>query len=236
MMGLSNEDWETVNAYHDGELSPNASAVFERRLEREPSLVAELARIGQLRATLRELGDNLKQLPAEPASRPAGRRRKWVTGGALAAGLAMATYIGSGIPPGPAEIHAAFSTETYRVPRQISGMQPVVSPATPDLRLIDLVLVGQKTLPQGTAAHYLGQNGCRLTLFAGEGPFDPPSDQDIQTAAWRSKGQSFLLLANGMDQRRFTAVAGYLRVGEGRQTIAARSAVREAVSSTGSCA
>lgn len=82
---------ETLQAYHDGELSRLARWRFERVLRRRPDLRAELGRLAELRRELRaldaaapapDLWDAIaRRLPAAAARRPGA----WAAGGALPA-------------------------------------------------------------------------------------------------------------------------------------------------------
>ena len=42
MTVISEQDWERVNAYHDGEMPSQEKSAFEMRLRNEPELAAAL--------------------------------------------------------------------------------------------------------------------------------------------------------------------------------------------------
>jgi len=114
------EGWESLHAYHDGELGRLASWRFERRLRRSPQLrraLAELARVGELvrdceaRAPQPDLWDRIEQrLPALDARRaeaaqPSRRVLAWwlspVGAVALAAAAVWVVYAGWFGSPAP---------------------------------------------------------------------------------------------------------------------------------------
>ena len=59
MSSISENDWETVNAFHDDELSSQERAAFEKRLRQEPAL-AEALKAGTI------AGAGFDVLTAEP--------------------------------------------------------------------------------------------------------------------------------------------------------------------------
>lgn len=64
---------------------------------------------------------------------------------------------------------------------------------------------------------YAGRNGCQLSLFRFAArpdiiaAFSLTSDDKLQRAMWRDAANAYLLVARGMDQSRFAAIAGVLR-------------------------
>ncbi len=225
MAKLSEADWQTINAYVDGELSTGEKEAVARRLTHDTVLAAALAEVHATKAAL-----SLISPAAEPASagRGAGRARRL----ALAASLAVAAVLGGFYQFGfsgkdwrdtPAGLHAALSAKTYVLPQEEA--LPVISTARIgnlsvfDLSSSRLTLVDIRTSRSGdrdvVAMHYRGQSGCRLTAVVVEAlPGDPsplPVRHDGLGARWSVGPAHYYLLASGMDRLRFDAIAAYAK-------------------------
>lgn len=236
MSGLSDTDWEALSAYHDGEMASEEVRSFERRLRDEPELAATLASIRSQSHNLRMLGPQRAEEPPAPRHTP---RRGWVAAGMLAASLAVAAYTGvmsrQSVPL--IELHDAFSAQSFPIAQ--GDLQPVMQKeygALPDLIPAGLTLVATRNIPEGTAAHYAGKNGCRLTLYLGSEPFALPSDPEIEATAWEASGKSYAVLADRMDRQRFGALVKYLRELTLEDGTADMLALRNATRSAENCA
>lgn len=235
MSSLSDTDWEALSAYHDGEMASEEARSFERRLRGEPELAATLTRIDAQ-------SQSLRMLRPHPAKEPANSRIPgwgWAAAGVLAASLAVAVYIGvtSKQPKALMELHGVFSAQSFPIAQ--GDLQPVMQRefrALPDLAPAGLTLVAIRNIPEGTAAHYAGKNGCRLTLYLGREPFALPSDPAVKATAWEDSGKSYAILADRMDLQRFQALVKYVRELTHDGGAADMLALRDATRSAENCA
>ncbi len=237
---ISEQDWERVNAYSDGEMAPRDRQAFETRLKSEPDLAAALA-------CVREVSRSLAALHPESAA-PASRRTrhtsslwqssrwKWGAGGVLAASIAGFAYLAlPSSPSGAMKIHAEFLDQTFAL--GTSGAHTTVAlRGLPDLSAANLTFVASRETGIGTAAHYSGQRGCRLTFFALSGPIELPADGQMEGHQWNFGERYFAVLAVGMDREKFAAIAGYLEEETRRQTRPSTVlALREATQKASRC-
>jgi anti-sigma factor RsiW len=225
MVELSENDWELINAYADGELSAGEEAVVSRRLTEDAMLAAALAEIRTLKAALSQT-----RPAVEPVAAVRGRftGRRFVLAASLAAAVVLGAFYqltGSGEDwrDAPAELHATLSAQTYVLPD--GNALPVISTARiGSLKVFDLsssrlslvdVRTTRRDQREVVAMHYRGQRGCRLTVVALEAlpgdPAVPPARHDGLSARWSVERAHFYLLANGMDRARFDAIAAYAK-------------------------
>lgn len=222
-MTLSDQDWEKVSAYADGELDAAESAALEDRLSREPELAAALDELQGLKSELSALRPEPGTLLDESAA-PAPRRwsRLWIPA-ALAAGLAL-FLLPMGLP-GEDDWKSAVAWHEDFAAREIvqdgtaglsrTALDPALQKGAPDLSASGLQLVSVETADPSDglhmAAHYRGLRGCRLTLHA------TASDAGDTAAIpghfmhhrWQTNELRYTLLAQGMDEARFRAIARY---------------------------
>jgi anti-sigma factor RsiW len=225
MTMLSETDWELINAYADGELPAGDAGAIARRLTHDADLAAALAEVHATKAALSLIRPAME--PAPSVQRGSGFRRLAFAASVAAAVAFGALYQFGGLAEdwrdAPANLHAAFSGNTYVLPE--GSTLPVISTARiGDVRAFDLsssrlALVDVQTLSRAgrdvVAMHYRGRNGCRLSVVALEaGPDDPaslPARHDGLGARWTTGGIHFYLLASGMDRNRFIAIATYAK-------------------------
>ena len=122
--------------------------------------------------------------------------------------------------------HSGLSEETFVVEQ--NRPLPVVSSrrlndfAVPDLRASRLYLVEARTVhdeaTEQLVMHYRGMRGCALTIAAiapiaedGE-VVAAASDDATLFAGWRFGKLGFAVIADGMDEARFQAIATYVKV------------------------
>lgn len=225
MNELSERDWELINAYADGELSAADEAMVARRLTHEKALSAAVAEVHASKAAL-SLMRPAKMAP-EAAGAKTGLRRI-----ALVASLAVLLVsgvayqydnLGTTWRDAPASLHANLSTKTYVLDE--NPVLPVISTARIgdliafDLSSSRLFLVDVESTSRNgrdvVAMHYRGRNGCRLTAIALEAmPGDPsvlPVRHEGLGERWTIAGIHFYILADGMDEHRFAAIAEFAR-------------------------
>ncbi len=236
MTELSEQDWLLVNGYHDGELPEPQRASFEERLRREPALAEALAGLRELSRGLGAL--RAPAAPPPPAANAPRAHWRWLAAGALAAALAVAVLLPA-LRPGDNSamaLHAAFVAQDFAVDESmLSPAATVRTAGLPDLGAARLALVASREIEGGTAAHYAGVNGCRLTFFDTAEPVALSAAEDVRTAAWQNDTRYFAIVAGGMDRDRFHAITTYLMqlTQQGRETdtrLALLDATRKATS------
>ncbi len=219
MSKVNDQDWELLNAYHDGMLAADAQEALEARLAGEPALQHGLAQIKRLSAGLRRL----HPAAGQPVVIARPRKRRYFGALALAASVAAAVIITGAFynrqvahPQSPAAWHAAFVAQGYQVsdsgraqPAGLFGTKGV-----PDLSAANLTLVDLRSDETGAMAlHYAGLNGCRLTLTAGydAAQLAEAAPEALMRSAWITDAIEYVVLANGMDVSRFEAVSYFIR-------------------------
>ncbi len=229
-MGISQTEWELLNAYADGELSEAATESFEIRLSKNPALVIELEKISSLKGAL----SNLKETPAqEPV---AANSIGWVRQAAAAILLVLIGTVAffwhefqQNQALDPLEIHTAYAEKTYILSEALRPVH-VSSKAIgdfyiPNLEASELQLADTQLKKVGdhevVSAHFRGMRGCRLTLVGkniettdaalAQIQFNLNRADRLLLARWQSDGSQFTLLASAMDINRFQAIARYVQ-------------------------
>lgn len=67
---ISDQDWEIVNAYHDGELDSDGASDFEARLRSEPELAAALEQVRGVSRSLVQLRPQIQNNVVNNRMRP----------------------------------------------------------------------------------------------------------------------------------------------------------------------
>jgi len=218
--GLSKEDWDRINAYHDDAFSPEDAEAFETRLRDEPALEAVLAEVKGISRSLRALRPVITDTPTDQieAARIIPEHtaaRFWSIGGSLVASLLLVFAVGIAHigPKTPLEVHKAFVEQQFDVDRSFNrSVRSSASPDQPDLTGGNLTSVALQEFQDWSVAHYAGRNGCRLSYFRGRGTLVLPPDRQTQISAWSTiDGMQHAIIATGMDAHRFDAIAAYLR-------------------------
>jgi len=236
-MTIEDSDWELASAYHDRELPERDARAFEGRLKHEPTLVATLEEIRSLSSSLAMLhpGANRPMVP--------GPERRWPVRTGLTAAIA-AGLVGLALlmewptqTPTPLEVHAGFATMTEARPAAVVPVAVSIAADWPDLESANLTTVAVRDLPDGAAAYYVGQNGCRLSYFRMRKAGALPTQDGIQATAWStSDGTYHLVVATGMDAGKFEAIGTYLRQIALRMSApSVVAAVRSAAQAAGPC-
>lgn len=216
---VSDQDWELVSAYHDGELDAAATRVVEARLAAEPELlevlrcVQEMSRgLVALRPELLTSSGDLRPMPA--AANANRKPWRWLAGGAIAATILLAVVLGSRAlaPQTAADVHLAFVDQPFAVTASdLTRVSAGASSVQPDLVAANLAPVALQDYRGGTVAHYSGRNGCRLSYF--RGPEAVEVGGQLQVIDWSTvDGLHHAIVATGMDAGRFEAIADFLKV------------------------
>jgi len=213
MESLSQDDWDALNAYSDGELPAADTAALEVRLLNEPTLQQALVQI-------QGIGHALKSIRPKLATDPARAQTSGFPFGYLAIAASVALVLmffgqsifdlKSGLTP--ADQHQAFLQQTFSVSyeniREVSSRTDV-----PDLTSANLALVADVTYNNEIQAlHYAGRNGCRLTLTITKAALpNVHVTPELLLASWSGTFDHYTLLATGMDANRFAAISKYIR-------------------------
>ena len=227
--GGQENDWVLLNGFADGELDAALSAALELRLGEEPELQAELDRILKLKNGLASLRP-AEDAPAKGRDEPGPAKSRWC--GRAFAGMAAACLVVAVIglsawqyllPPSLEDsvfaVHERLARQTYVV--EEGKVQKVVSTgrafefSAPDMTASRLYLVDVETGSTGESdivgLHYRGLRGCRLTLIAIDGATEAVAleREGFLVRHWAAGGFGFVMIASGMDARRFEAVGEY---------------------------
>ncbi len=231
---LATPDWQTLNAYVDGELAPAEAAAVAAALAREPELAARVASLSRLKAWSSNLApDEAPPPPFPPAAPERGPRPLALALGAAALGaaalllaLAAAWFWPFTTPPAEAWLEKAVTAHLawLKQPADPSGgpidaaLEPGLTEGIPDLTEAHLTLVYVNLVPGSAEGHglqlgYRGIHGCRVSLWIAEavaGIGESPTAlarQGVAGYGWRVGGTGFALLARGMDPDRLRLLA-----------------------------
>jgi hypothetical protein len=224
---MQNDDmkitWETLNAYVDGELSPDAAATVAAAIAADKAMAARVATLTRLRAVSRRL-----VYPAK--AEPQRHRPGWMPV-ALAASVAAVLVAGAlswSLRPTPgSDVEAAVAaSETWLeagLHPDAAGVMNAAAAASaagalPDLSAAGLQLVYLSSQPfdagEAIFAGYQGPHGCHLGLWkaapgaqtalsalAGANQVGLPVHQ------WTAGDARYVLVGQGMDAQRFDRMA-----------------------------
>ena len=222
-MTQSEVSWQKLNAYVDGELSAREKAAVAEDIASDPSLAHAVAILQGVKAELAEF----------PGCVPAKRRRggfslpfvPWLSAACIAllvaGGAVLATQLTTAEPSSLLAQHRAWA-ETARAggPEvQGAGVAKVLfGPQLPSLEPFGLRLdsAGLVSLADGEEAlhaGYVGQRGCRISLFLlpkDAIPDDPALPAGILQASGQAGSWRYRVLAQDMDSARFALIASAL--------------------------
>jgi len=236
---VSQDDWDSLNAYNDGELSAAEARQLETLLQIEPALQDALEQI-------QGVGLALKSLRPEIGSEPVQAQKtmwsyRYI---AIAASIALVlvfvgqSFLGQKSGLSPSDLHQAFLQQPFNVSQE--DIQHINSRRdVPDLATANLALVADVTESNATRAlHYAGRNGCRLTLTIAKGDLpDVKATPELLLASWSVASVHYTLLSTGMDSNRFAAITDFVRVYSEKQGRPATiMAMRDATETAVPCA
>ncbi|MDH6233984.1 anti-sigma factor RsiW [Mesorhizobium soli] len=215
--------WETLNAYVDGELSPDAAAAVAAAIAADKAMAARVATLTRLRAVSRRL--------AAPAKAEQRRHRPGWKPVALTASLAAVLVAGGlswSLRPTPgSEVNAAIAAnETWLAadlhPDADGVMKAAaatsVAGALPDLSAAGLQLVYLSSQPfdagEAIFAGYQGPHGCHLGLWKARSGSEtalsalaPSKQAGLSVRQWATDNARYVLVGHGMDAQRFDRMA-----------------------------
>lgn len=244
MTSLSEQDWERVNAWADGELAEPEAGEFASRLKEEPALNEALASVRQVSCALSALRPEPGQASNEPgqaSNKAANVNRRpwfWAAGSAVAAAVAvLAVVMVFNTTPTALGVHSAYAAQDFQ-PDTETGMRPAAGAIVDGFALLrdaNLYLVATTVEADRASAHFAGVNGCRLTVLRGNFA-QPQVTPDVQLHQWIAENSRYQIIATGMDAGKFAATATYLeQVTQNRLQDATVLALRNAVQSGTTC-
>lgn len=221
-------DLEMLNAYVDGELSPDARALVETRIASDAALAHQVEVLRRMKRQVAAMGSEpvVLQIPVD------GMRMRPVAIAAAAAILCL-VFLGGwlgalafdGRPkfrPGD-EIAQALALHDDWSARIFDAAAPAVdikSFDVPELGAAGLSLVSLRSDAMldgqpAVQAGYAGRHGCRLSLFRMAGskevqPLHVFNEGDARSATWADNSFRYALVARKLDGDRFAALADAL--------------------------
>ncbi len=226
---------QELNAYIDGELSPQDDARIARAIARDPAIAAQVAALTRLKSALSGLAEESPRTVVLPDPH---RSIRWLgiaasLGLLVALGVVMLTlfapfggqaddwyreamtehvlWASDPARPDAREVDANLflaSVERFGLPVQ-----------TPDLGSAGLRLTYLQYFPQTDTAiaalhlGYTGRRGCKVTLWVSAAPDGLATEllesrhDDLRGFRWRSGETAYALFATGMAESRFTVIA-----------------------------
>ena len=98
------------------------------------------------------------------------------------------------IKPEALDVHSTFLGQTFAVESDNLHMIAEKS-AFPDLGAANLTFVAARETEVGTAAHYTGKRGCRLTFLTMSEPIGATVGAEIQIEQWNMANRMFVPIA-----------------------------------------
>jgi len=227
-VSVTRPDWETLNAYVDGELPIGAAAKVARALAEDRVLAAAVATLTRLKAATHEVGGDHGVVVSRPAA-PGWRGVAMVAAMValfIAGTVFMIPYGKPSAPPWLAQawgVHAAWTGDEGAAGdsgRVLAAMSRVGAQAyLPDLSAASLSLTRLEPLAPDIAGRggmhlgYRGNRGCQLSLLILGGGDGLPTaltrfgQGRRQIFGWRSATHGYVLMAEGMDDARLGVIA-----------------------------
>ena len=225
-------DFEILNAYVDGELTPREAARVSDAVAGDSAMARTVAKLHGMKSAVADAFEPRTVVAIIPHRRRLGR----LAGLALAACLLAAivagvVWLSTGPAPQTGFLTAAISRHDAWLSRS-PGARPVnaagVRLVIPDLTPAGLTLAHFDPAIDFAGAKaawlaYVGRRGCRVSLFvlpkggSATGPGERPGT-DLLLANWSAGGRRYLLVARRMNQTRFGVIAAALMAATLRST------------------
>lgn len=226
---MTEADLEMLNAYVDGELSPDACALLEARIVSDAGLAQQVETLRYMKRQVAAIGSGFVVVQSPP-----GSILPRASAVAAAAAVLCLVFLGGWLgalmfdggaksPSGDAivqalALHDDWSAKVLDVAAPAIDIRSFEAPelGAAGLSLVslrsDAMLGGQPVVQAG----YAGQHGCRLSLFrmassnAGQ-PLRVVNDGDVRSATWADNSFRYAMVARKLDEARFAALADALR-------------------------
>ena len=197
-----------LNALIDGELSPAERAEAAARLASDRDFARAHATLMRLKASVMELGDGVEPIELPSPRRDVRRLTVLVGSSALAASLTAVAIFAVAVKYTSTEEPAA---RAERLDPHVIQAALQQSPFVPDLAPAGLSLAGLSLHKEGEVqvlvATYLGPRGCRLELRVQRAGSAALAVAGSKRFGWRVGELAYELVAYGMPDDRFAAVA-----------------------------
>lgn len=212
--------WEAINAYVDGELSPEEAEAMAERAAQDPELRARIATLSRLKSATAQALHERRPARAARSSRLVWGALGVVTALSLTVMGPMTGSFTFGDGERPVELYRSWLAGTEPAGVPVSSHVEVAAwhGAPPDLGAAHLELV--RAIPdersgRGFLLGYQGPHGCRVGLWIGRSADMPRQGADrrengIRIVGWEVDETGFLLLTHGMDDARLAALSDAL--------------------------
>ena len=224
MIKISEADFNLLSALIDNELNAEDKAQMLKRLQSEEPLQKTFVELQQLKDSMQA---SYKQtLAKKTVNTPAKNRfKRWpiaATLGLVSVVLGVVLSQNSSVDSKSitlAALHQSYSKDVYQIPERniVASFQLVDDKRAilPDLSQSNLFLVAQQSSSNAEQVmHYRGVNGCKLTFRVRSKDEIQHLESKVagtQQYQWFVQGQAYQVIATGMDQQRFDAIASYIQ-------------------------
>lgn len=214
-------DWETLNAFADGELAPAEQRAMAQQLATSPEMAERLRGVVRLKQELQALpaGDTAPSLPSLAApSRP-----RWQRAAAIAAALVIAAAVASTPILLRRDASGSFLAASLAAHEQFASAPTqsgaAIAPAAASPVASELARLGLQPVWRASSAAgqvrigFVGARGCRVSLHIRPQvePALAPEHANATLASWSAGGRSYLLIATGMPTARFAMIADFIK-------------------------
>jgi anti-sigma factor RsiW len=222
-------DFQTLNAYVDGEVAPDMKASIDRYVARNSKLAREVEALRRMKSGVAGIGSDVVVLQL-PTRRP---QVSWAALGAVAAML-MLTFVGGWFVATTfnrsagregantivqaLKLHDDWSATVINTSVHAADLRSFNAPelAAAGLTLVALKADAEIAGKQAIQAGYLGEHGCKLSLFQIPGAehdlvFHIVNEGGVQSAEWADGSFRYVVIARKLAVTRFALLADALR-------------------------
>lgn len=222
-------DFETLNAFVDGELSADERSKIEVLIATDVRIARQIKTLFDMKESVTKLASEVVLVQVPPRGLPRHVRAPfWVA--AVLCLMVLGSLVWSALlsrnPAGPfapqmiAEaivLHDSWANgDSDATPAaEIPGFAP------PELTAAGLTLASIRSNVEIAGTHaiqagYIGRHGCKLSLFdipdaGANDAFHITSFDNLQSAAWTSGPSRYIAIARNMDATRFAVLAGAMK-------------------------
>lgn len=225
-MKISETDFNLLSALIDDELSADDKAQMLERLQTEQDLQRSFVELQQLKYSMQASYKQTLTKSSAASGNLKWRLNGWpalTSVGLIGITFALTLYFFSNSSeqeaPSLLALHNGFSQSDYQVSQRATLQSVQFGSAQnfilPDLSSSNLYLVAQQSdTNYEQLLHYRGTNGCKLTLRVQDSSQLQQlekAQKGVQQYQWYIAGQAYQVIATGMDQPRFDAIANYIQ-------------------------